>query len=171
LLDWLRWRELALFKDGILMVHAGVLPSWDAPKTIALGEDSMRAIRQKDAKNFFQSMYGNTPSLWRENLQGEQRHRIVINALTRLRFCSAAGEMEFSAKEGAENAPAGFMPWFDVPDRATQNITVAFGHWSAQGLVNRENLMGLDTGCVWGGCLSAVRVDTGRREIVQIKCA
>jgi bis(5'-nucleosyl)-tetraphosphatase (symmetrical) len=170
LLDWLRWRELAIFRDGILMVHAGVLPQWDTTKTIALCADLMPAIRQKDPKSFFQSMYGNEPSAWSDGLQGGERHRVIINALTRLRFCNVQGEMEFATKEGAGAAPEGYMPWFDVPNRATTNITVAFGHWSTLGLINCPNLIALDTGCVWGGCLSAMRVDGGRRELVQVNC-
>jgi bis(5'-nucleosyl)-tetraphosphatase (symmetrical) len=170
LLDWLRWRELAVFRDDILMVHAGVLPQWDTTKTIALCADLMPAIRSKDAKSFFQSMYGNEPNAWRDDLQGSERQRVIINALTRLRFCSAQGEMEFATKEGAGAAPEGYMPWFDVPGRATANITVAFGHWSTLGLINRPNLIALDTGCVWGGCLSAMRVDGGGRELVQVNC-
>jgi bis(5'-nucleosyl)-tetraphosphatase (symmetrical) len=170
LLDWLRCRELAILKDGILMVHAGVLPSWDTTKTIALSAESIRAIRQKDSKNFFESMYGNAPNAWHDDLLGSDRYRVIINALTRLRFCSAQGEMEFATKEGAGAAPEGYMPWFDVPGRATQNVTVAFGHWSTLGLINRPNVIALDTGCVWGGCLSAMRVDGGRRELVQVEC-
>jgi bis(5'-nucleosyl)-tetraphosphatase (symmetrical) len=171
LLDWLRWRELAIFRENILMVHAGVLPSWDTPKVIAFSADCMPAIRSKDSKNFFQSMYGNSPAAWHEDLQGIERQRVIINALTRLRFCSATGEMEFATKEGAGGAPKGYMPWFDVPGRATEQTTIAFGHWSTLGLINRPNLIALDTGCVWGGCLSAMRVDGGRRELVQVKCA
>lgn len=170
LLDWLRWRDLAIFRENILMVHAGVLPSWDTPKVIALSADCMPAIRSKDSKNFFQSMYGNSPAAWREDLQGIDRSRVIINALTRLRFCSATGEMEFATKEGAGAAPEGNMPWFEVPHRATVDTTIAFGHWSTLGLINRPNLIALDTGCVWGGCLSAIRVDGGRRDLVQIKC-
>jgi bis(5'-nucleosyl)-tetraphosphatase (symmetrical) len=170
LFDWLRHRELAIFRDGILMVHAGVLPQWDATKTIALCADLMPAIRQKDSKTFFQNMYGNAPAAWRDDLQGSERHRVIINALTRLRFCSPQGEMEFATKEGAGAAPEGYMPWFDVPGRLTADITVAFGHWSTLGLINRPNLIALDTGCVWGGCLSAMRVDDGRRDLVQVKC-
>jgi bis(5'-nucleosyl)-tetraphosphatase (symmetrical) len=170
LLDWLRWRELAIFRDDILMVHAGVLPQWDTPNIIALCADLMPAIRQKDSKNFFQSMYGNEPNAWRDDLQGSERHRVIINALTRLRFCNEHGEMEFATKEGAGAAPEGYMPWFDVPGRTTENVTVAFGHWSTLGLINRPNLIALDTGCVWGGCLSAMRVDGGRRELVQVNC-
>jgi bis(5'-nucleosyl)-tetraphosphatase (symmetrical) len=152
------------------MVHAGVLPGWDAPQLIALSAECMPAIRSKDSKSFFQSMYGNTPASWREDLQGIERQRVIINAITRLRFCSAAGEMEFATKEGAGAAPVGYMPWFDVPGRLTANMTVAFGHWSTLGLINRPNLIALDTGCVWGGCLSAMRVDSGRRELVQVDC-
>jgi bis(5'-nucleosyl)-tetraphosphatase (symmetrical) len=170
LLDWLRWRELAIFRENILMVHAGVLPSWDTPKVIALSADRMPAIRSKDSKNFFQSMYGNSPAAWRDDLQGIERQRVIINALTRLRFCNASGEMEFATKEGAGAAPEGYMPWFEVPGRLTANTTIAFGHWSTLGLINRPNLIALDTGCVWGGCLSAMRVDDGRRELVQVKC-
>ncbi|TAG26301.1 MAG: symmetrical bis(5'-nucleosyl)-tetraphosphatase [Burkholderiales bacterium] len=170
LFDWLSHRELAIFRDRILMVHAGVLPQWDTAKTIALSAEIMPAIRSKDAKNFFQSMYGNAPNAWRDDLQGAERQRVIINALTRLRFCSAEGEMEFATKEGAGAAPEGCMPWFDVPDRATADVTIAFGHWSTLGLINRPNLIALDTGCVWGGCLSAMRVDGGRRELVQVNC-
>lgn len=170
LLDWLRWRELAIFREGILMVHAGVLPTWDATKIIAMCADPMLAIRSKDSKNFFQSMYGNEPNAWRDDLAGAERHRVIINALTRLRFCSATGEMEFATKEGAGAAPVGYMPWFEVPNRATEHTTIAFGHWSTLGLINRPHLIALDTGCVWGGCLSAMRIDGGRRELVQVQC-
>jgi bis(5'-nucleosyl)-tetraphosphatase (symmetrical) len=170
LLDWLRHRELAILREGILMVHAGVLPSWDATKIIALAADATCGIRQKDAKDFFKNMYGNTPNVWSDDLEGSKRYRVIINALTRLRFCSATGEMEFATKEGAGSAPIGFMPWFEIPNRATAQTTIAFGHWSTLGLINRPNLISLDTGCVWGGCLSAMRVDGGRREVFQTRC-
>jgi bis(5'-nucleosyl)-tetraphosphatase (symmetrical) len=115
-------------------------------------------------------MYGNEPAAWSNKLQGSERLRVIINALTRLRFCTVQGEMEFATKEGAGAAPEGYLPWFDVPSRATANTPVAFGHWSTLGLINRPNLIALDTGCVWGGCLSAMRVDGGRRELVQVQC-
>ena len=170
LLDWLEWRELAIFRENILMVHAGVLPQWDTTKIIALNAEIMPAIRSKDSKSFFQGMYGNSPAAWCDNLDGVERTRVIINALTRLRFCSASGEMEFATKEGAGSAPKGYMPWFEVPSRATEHTTIAFGHWSTLGLINRPNLIALDTGCVWGGCLSSMRVDQGRREVVQVQC-
>lgn len=170
LLEWLRWRDLAVYREGILMVHAGVLPDWDAAKTIALGAEVASAVRQNDHQDFFRSMYGNQPSSWSESLRGTERLRVIVNALTRLRFCTVRGEMEFAGKGGAAAAPLGYVPWFDVPGRATASTVVAFGHWSALGLLQRKDVISLDTGCVWGGCLSAMRVDGGRRELVQIKC-
>jgi bis(5'-nucleosyl)-tetraphosphatase (symmetrical) len=170
LLDWLRHRPLALLQDQLLMVHAGVLPQWSATQTIAASADVCRALQAKDYKKFLKSMYGNQPAQWHDSLTGPDRLRVIVNALTRLRFCSADGEMEFATKEGAGAAPAGTMPWFDVPGRQTANVTVAFGHWSTLGLVQRPNLIALDTGCVWGGCLSAMRVDGGRRELLQVHC-
>ncbi len=171
LLDWLRQRPLGLHEHGILMVHAGVLPQWDAIQTIAACVQLTRTLQQKDYKNFLQEMYGNTPARWHDDLQGMDRLRICVNALTRIRFCTADGEMEFAVKEGAGAAPAGFMPWFEVPGRKTAAVTVAFGHWSTLGLINRPHLIALDTGCVWGGCLSALRFDGGRREVLQVQCA
>ncbi len=170
LLEWLRWRDLAVFREGILMVHAGVLPDWDTAKTIALGTEVASALRQNHHKEFFLGMYGNQPAAWSESLKGTERLRVIVNALTRLRFCTVRGEMEFATKEGAGAAPVGYLPWFDVPGRATAITTIAFGHWSTLGLVQRKDLIGLDTGCVWGGCLSAMRVDGARRELVQVKC-
>jgi bis(5'-nucleosyl)-tetraphosphatase (symmetrical) len=179
LLHWLRHRPLALLHDEqpagmsgkLLMVHAGVLPQWSATQTVAYGAELAAALRADSYTDFLHSMYGNTPAQWSDDLQGVDRLRVIVNALTRLRFCTADGEMDFASKEGAGAAPAGFMPWFDVPGRKTADATVAFGHWSTLGLRNQPGLIGLDTGCVWGGCLSAMRVDGGRRELVQVACA
>ncbi len=171
LLDWLRHRPLGLQAHGILMVHAGVLPQWDATQTIAACALITKELQQNDYKNFLLQMYGNQPAQWHDGLQGMDRLRIIVNALTRIRFCSADGAMEFATKEGAGAAPAGVMPWFEVPGRKTADVTVAFGHWSTLGLINRPHLIALDTGCVWGGCLSALRFDGGRREVLQVACA
>ncbi len=171
LLHWLRHQPLARLQDGYLMVHAGVLPQWTAQQTVALGAQVSAALQAPDYADFLRSMYGNTPAQWHDTLQGSDRLRVIVNALTRLRFCSAAGEMEFATKEAAGGAPAGYMPWFDVPGRLTADTPIAVGHWSTLGLVNRPDLLALDTGCVWGGCLSAIRIDGGRRELVQVPCA
>jgi bis(5'-nucleosyl)-tetraphosphatase (symmetrical) len=176
LLDWLRHRPLALVhsepaQPDLLMVHAGVLPQWSAAQTLAHAQELAGALRAANYLEFLKSMYGNRPAQWSDGLPDYERLRVIVNALTRLRFCSAEGEMEFGSKEGAGGAPAGYLPWFDVPGRRTAEVTVAFGHWSTLGLINRPDLIALDTGCVWGGCLSAMRVDAGRRELLQVPCA
>jgi bis(5'-nucleosyl)-tetraphosphatase (symmetrical) len=115
-------------------------------------------------------MYGNRPDAWDESLTGYDRLRVIVNAMTRLRLCDANGRMEFSHKTGLDDAPAGFVPWFEAPGRRTQGVPIAFGHWSTLGLVNRPDLLALDTGCVWGGALTAVRIDGGRRDVIQVSC-
>jgi bis(5'-nucleosyl)-tetraphosphatase (symmetrical) len=171
LLDWLRHQRMAIWGHGVLSVHAGVLPSWSLAQTLALAGEVEAVLRGPDLRDFLHQMYGNAPAAWHDDLTGVDRLRVVVNALTRLRFCSADGEMEFNAKEGVDAAPAGFLPWFDVPGRQTADVTVAFGHWSTLGLVQRPDVWALDTGCVWGGCLSAMRLGAdGRREVIQVDC-
>jgi bis(5'-nucleosyl)-tetraphosphatase (symmetrical) len=175
LLDWLRRQSLALRHvqagEEILMVHAGVLPSWDASKTIALAGELEAVLRGPDLPGFLQRMYGNEPTAWDDSLQGDARLRVIVNALTRLRFCTDEGVMEFATKEGAGAAPAGYRPWFEVPGRRTADVTVAFGHWSTLGRLQRRDVLALDTGCVWGGCLTALRlVGPGAHERIEEKC-
>ena len=169
-LDWLRQRPLALMHEGWLCVHAGVAPAWSAAQTLALAAEVEQLLRGPDLSDFLPLMYGNQPALWSDALQGPDRWRHVINVLTRIRFCHADGSLDFKAKEGAANTPPGLVPWFDFAGRASAGSAIAFGHWSTLGLVNRPNLLGIDTGCVWGGALTAVRVDGGRRDIVQVPC-
>ncbi len=172
LLDWVRQRPMALFEHGWLMVHAGVLPQWDLADTMAHAQELQSALRSPDWTAFLQQMYGNEPAFWSDALQGADRLRVVVNAFTRLRFCTAQGVMEFESKEGADGAPAGFMPWFDVPGRRTADGPVAFGHWSTLGSVQRGGVLPLDTGCVWGGCLTAARIlgEPGRVERIAVRC-
>ncbi len=169
-LDWLRQRPLALEREGWLCVHAGVSPAWSATQTLALAGEVQALLRGPDLATFLPLMYGNQPTRWSDNLQGPDRWRHAINVLTRIRFVDPDGRLDFKVKEGAGNAPPGMVPWFDWPGRASAGSPIAFGHWSTLGLVNRPALLGIDTGCVWGGALTAVRVDGGRREVVQVKC-
>ena len=127
-------------------------------------------FRSPDLAPFMRRMYGNEPARWHDDLTGFDRWRFVINVLTRIRFCMADGTLDLKTKDGAGSAPPGHHPWFDAPARATAGQPIAFGHWSTLGLVVRDDLLALDTGCVWGGCLSAARVDGGRREIIQVAC-
>jgi len=172
LLDWLRARPLAHMEAGALFVHAGVLPQWTVAKTLALAAEVQACLRGPDDKSFLRQMYGNAPARWDDGLVGADRLRCVINALTRVRFVSADGTMDFKVKEGASAAPPGYVPWFDHPDRATHpargGVPVVFGHWSTLGLLDRPDAVCLDTGCVWGGKLTAMRWPV--RTLVQVTC-
>lgn len=170
-LDWLRQRPLADQAQGWLLVHAGVPPQWDAAQTLTLAREVEAVLRGADLAAFLGLMYGNQPARWSEALHGVERWRFVVNALTRMRFVAADGTLDFQVKEGADAAPPGLLPWFEAPGRRTLGTPVAFGHWSTLGLIDRPDLLALDTGCVWGGSLSAARVDGGRRELVQLRCA
>lgn len=171
LLHWLRHQHMALWlareAGPVLMVHAGVLPQWTAAQTLALAGEVQAVLQGEQAGELLRHMYGNTPAAWDDALSGLERLRVIVNALTRLRFCSAQGVMEFATKEGADAAPAGYMPWFDVPGRKTADVTVAFGHWSTLGWLGRADVWSLDTGCVWGGCLSALPLALNGPQCVQ----
>ena len=178
MLDWLRWQRLAILEKinghDLLLVHAGVLPSWTADKTIALAEEVHGVLRGPALGDFLAQMYGDEPNVWSDALRGPARLRVIVNALTRLRFCDAQGRMELSAKEGVDAAPAGYVPWFDAPGRQTANVTVAFGHWSTLGPLERADVLALDSGCVWGGRLSTLRLDLSgappQHQMIQVKC-
>ncbi|MEI2415208.1 symmetrical bis(5'-nucleosyl)-tetraphosphatase [Orrella sp. JC864] len=168
LIDWLRFRPLAHFEHGHLMVHAGVLAKWDVAKTLSLAGEVQEALRGANWQKRLQKMYGNEPVAWNDEFKGGKRLRVIINALTRMRLCNARGHMDFSAKHAPGEWPDGLMPWFDVPRRATREVTVVFGHWSTLGLQLRPDVICLDTGCVWGGTLTAVRLRD--RQVVQVQC-
>ena len=168
LIDWLRHRPLAHYEGHHLLVHAGVLPCWDVPQTLALAAEVEQALRGPDWRARLEKMYGNRPVQWKDDYHGGKRMRVIINALTRMRMCDAQGHMELSHK-GPPTSEAGLVPWFDVPNRAiAAQDTVVFGHWSALGLLLRPDVICLDTGCVWGGKLSALRLRD--RRLVQVSC-
>jgi bis(5'-nucleosyl)-tetraphosphatase (symmetrical) len=168
LIDWLRHRPLAIFEQGHLVVHAGLLPQWDVPQALALAGEVEAMLQSDGWVDFLAHMYGNQPDRWRDDLRGYERLRCIINAFTRVRFCHTNGAMDFSMKEGAGATPEGLTPWFDMPGRRSDDSTVVFGHWSTLGLMLRPNLIALDTGCVWGGRLSAVRLED--RALFQVDC-
>jgi bis(5'-nucleosyl)-tetraphosphatase (symmetrical) len=177
MLAWLRQQHIAFLLEhqnqSILMVHAGVLPGWTAGQTLALAGEFEAVLRGPNLGDFLHQMYGNTPNRWDDALQGMDRLRMIVNALTRLRFCTAEGVMEFDTSDGAHAAPPGYLPWFEVPGRKTAGVTVAFGHWSTLGWLGRSDLFALDSGCVWGGCLSALKLgsSTAAHELIQVQCA
>jgi len=172
LLQWLQHQSFAIYEENVLMVHAGVLPQWTLAETLALARELENILQSDASSGFLMNMYGNEPPLWEPHLQGIARWRSTLNAFTRLRFCSPSGLLEFETKESSAQAPAGYMPWFDVPDRKTANTIIAFGHWSTLGAVARKDVWALDTGCVWGGCLTALQRDqvNDTPRHIEIKC-
>lgn len=173
LITWLRHRPLAIREDDFLIVHAGVLPQWTANQVIDLAQEVEAELQGPNWQGFLADVFGNAAMRWDDSLRGIERHRVIVNALTRLRFCTADGVMDLKTKEGLGKAPAGVMPWFDIPGRRTAGeVTVVCGHWSTLGLVLRPDLMALDTGCVWGGKLTAVKLarDPAARTVIQVDC-
>jgi bis(5'-nucleosyl)-tetraphosphatase (symmetrical) len=168
LLDWLRHRPMMHTEGSYALVHAGLLPQWDVAYAGALAREVEAELRGPGFEKFLRTLYGALPDRWTSGLRGADRLRVIVNAMTRLRFCTAEGVMEFETKGETVRAPRGFMPWFDVPDRKSAGSTVVCGHWSALGLRMAPNLLALDSGCVWGGQLSAVRLDD--RRLYQVPC-
>jgi bis(5'-nucleosyl)-tetraphosphatase (symmetrical) len=168
LLDWLRRQRLMHADDGYAMVHAGLLPQWSITQALALAREAEAALQGPEYGEFLAQMYGNTPAQWQDKLTGFDRLRVIINAMTRLRVCTPEGVMEFSHKMAPEDAPAGYLPWFDIPQRKSRDTPVLFGHWAALGLTLRPDLLGLDSGCVWGRRLTAVRLED--RRVFQCGC-
>jgi bis(5'-nucleosyl)-tetraphosphatase (symmetrical) len=169
LLDWLRSRKLMHAAQGYAMVHAGLLPQWSIDKALSLAREVEAALRGDHYREFLAHMYGNTPNAWDEALTGYDRLRVIVNAMTRLRLCDSNGRMEFSHKEGLADAPAGYFPWFEVPGRANAGTPIVCGHWAALGLVLAGDLLSIDSGCVWGRELTALRLED--RRIAQCDCA
>ncbi|KWC10247.1 symmetrical bis(5'-nucleosyl)-tetraphosphatase [Burkholderia ubonensis] len=172
LLEWVRHLPFAHFEHGMLLVHAGVLPQWDVTLSLELADELQRALRAPDWRDTLAHLYGNEPNQWNPNLKKRDRMRVAFNAFTRIRFCTPDGAMEFRTSGGPASAPPGYLPWFDVPGRRTEDVTVVFGHWAALGLMLRDNVIALDSGCVWGNQLSAVRLtaDPAGRTVTQVQC-
>jgi len=168
LLDWLRRQPLIHLDADHLLVHAGLPPQWDPEEARALAQEVEEELRGPRYRDFLAHLYGCWPNRWSNELKGVERLRVIVNALTRMRFCTPDGTMEFRTKGESTQAPAGYLPWFDVPGRKSAGVTVICGHWSALGLRVKPNLLALDSGCVWGGTLTAVRLED--RRVYEISC-
>lgn len=169
LVEWLRGLPMMHVDGEYVLVHAGLLPRWSVDRAHELAGEVEAALRGPQHRGFLRELYGSKPERWDEALQGPDRLRVIVNAMTRMRFCSEDGVMDFKTKGEAADAPPGYMPWFDVPGRRSASHTVICGHWSALGLRVAPRLLALDSGCVWGGRLTAVRLED--RAVTQVPCS
>lgn len=168
LLDWLRKRPMLHREGDHLMVHAGLLPAWDESYSEQLAREVEELLRGPGYRDFLRHLYGSKPDRWSDDLAGADRTRVIVNVMTRMRFCDSAGIMEFETKGETAAAPAGYRPWFEVPGRAATQSTIICGHWSALGVKLTPKLLMLDSGCVWGRSLTAIRLED--RRLFQVGC-
>ncbi|MDR2924918.1 MAG: symmetrical bis(5'-nucleosyl)-tetraphosphatase [Azoarcus sp.] len=167
LMHWLARRPLLHVENGYALVHAGLLPQWTVPKAQALAAEVEAELASKRAKKFLLNLMGNRPDCWKSSLKGWNRLRVIVNALTRLRFCTPDGRMAMRAKGAPDTAPEGTQPWFAFPERASRTHTIICGHWSTLGFYREEGLVALDSGYIWGGALTALRIEDGAVFQVQ----
>ncbi len=171
LCDWLRLRPLAHYDKKLetLLVHAGTYPTWNVKKTLARAVEVEDALRADDYALLLGKMYGDKPNLWSGRLKGYPRLRFIINCLTRMRMISADNHLALSFSGSPFRARKGLMPWYEAPDPAWEGTRIVFGHWSALGLIVLPDIIALDTGCVWGRQLTAVRLDKRLPRVVQVE--
>ena len=169
LLDWLRHQPLCHVEQEYCMIHAGLLPQWTASKARRLAQEVENALQGADYRDFIQNLWGSEPASWSDDLNGWPRLRVIVNAMTRMRFCTPEGVMEFHTKGETTNPPPGHLPWFALANRAHADSILVTGHWSALGLKITPNLLALDSGCLWGGQLTAIRLED--RHVFQVNCS
>jgi bis(5'-nucleosyl)-tetraphosphatase (symmetrical) len=172
LLDWLRFKPLAHYSPEMktLLVHAGLPPQWSVKKTLKRAAEVEAALQRDDYRQFLKKMYGNTPDKWSGKLSGNDRLRFIVNCLTRARMLDSDGRLDFSHNGHPDAARKGLMPWFDAPSAKWHGTRIVFGHWSALGLLVEDDLISVDTGCVWGRQLTAVRLDKNKK-IRKVSCS
>ena len=166
LVAWLGRQKLAHREGKWLMIHAGLVPEWSADQTLALAAEVEAVLASDRRSEFLNRLYGDEPERWDDSLEGFDRWRVIVNALARLRFCTADGRMEFREKRGAAFAPEGYRAWFEHAHRQSADHIVLCGHWSTQQLMLTPNVWMLDSGCLWGGALTAVRLED--RRVFQV---
>ncbi len=172
LLNWLRKQPL-LHHDPRLnctMVHAGIYPDWDLQDAQKYANELETVLRSDDYLDFIFNMYGNLPDKWDDELKGWERLRIICNIFTRMRYCENDGTLNFKSHGAPGTHPENTVSWFEVPNRKAMESKILFGHWSTLGIINKKNIYALDTGCVWGGKLTALRIDTENPEYISVDC-
>ena len=166
LLTWLRHQPLCFADRGFCMVHAGLLPGWTVADALKYSDEVSHALKGKKFLQFLGQLWGSTPDAWSDQLKGVERLRMIVNVMTRMRFCYPDGRLEFKTKGLIEKAPHSLVPWFELPEPTYGDHTLLFGHWSALGLRFMENIISIDTGCLWGGKLTAIRLED--RAVFQV---
>lgn len=171
LLQWLRYRPLMHYdkKLDYAMLHAGLPPQWSRKKALGYAAEVEEVLRGKKFHEFLGHMYGNKPERWSDNLKGWDRLRFIVNCFTRMRFCHPDGTLDFKHKGALANAPSGYLPWFEIEKRRSRKQRLVFGHWSALGLLQKDNVNAIDTGCLWGGELTALNLKSGKISSLNCK--
>lgn len=168
LLDWLRHRPLLHYQYDYCLVHAGLPPQWDIKKAQKMAHLAERILQGPDFHDFLSIMYGNLPNVWSSDLKGNEKTRFIINALTRMRYCTIGGKLDFKYNNAPGSQPDKYLPWFKVPGRKNASVKIVFGHWSTLGFYAGDNCFALDTGCLWGRQLTALRINGGSLERFSI---
>lgn len=172
LLHWLRSRPL-MHRDaalGYTMVHAGLMPQWSLVDAQSFAREVEFVLRSDNYEEFFSHMYGDQPTHWDPASRGWERLRFITNVFTRMRFCDASGLLNLREKGAPGEVAASLTPWFSVSNRTDSSETILFGHWSTLGFVTTNNVVCLDSGCLWGGQLTAMRLDRSDTPIFQVDC-
>lgn len=172
LLDWIRHRPILHYEALInsAMAHAGIYPAWTLEEAMSLAGELEQTLQSPGYRDFLIAMYGDSPSSWEDSLTEHHRLRFITNSFTRMRLVNSAGALDLVTKSGLEQIPQSLTPWFRVPDRKNQNTRIIFGHWATLGFHQENNVIALDTGCVWGGQMSALKLDNTDSTLAQIDC-
>jgi bis(5'-nucleosyl)-tetraphosphatase (symmetrical) len=169
LIHWLRHRPLFHYNNDFCMVHAGIPPQWDLKKTKKMALLAEQALKDPDYQVFLKQMYGNKPNVWSSSLKGVERLRFIINCFTRMRYCDVDGRLDFVQSGAPGSQPKHLVPWFLAPKRKTADARIIFGHWASLGYYQGSNCYGIDTGCIWGGQLTAIKLDDPMQRF-SIEC-
>ncbi|PPD34279.1 MAG: diadenosine tetraphosphatase [Methylomonas sp.] len=172
LITWLRQQRLFFFNEQFCMLHAGLPPQWNFEQTKLVAREVEQVIGGDDYHKFFRSMYGNKPTVWQDDFPKTEKLRFAVNCFTRLRYCTPEGELDFQYKGAPGSQAANLMPWYAVPGRKSLDMRIIFGHWSTLGFYQGYNVYSIDTGCLWGGQLTALKLDETPQKIsIDCQCA
>lgn len=161
LVYWLRFRPLLYYENDYCLVHAGLPPQWNMEESVRYAKEVENIIRSDEYNGFLSQMYGDYPDRWSDSLTGWDRARFIVNCLTRLRYLDAGGRLDLEFKGPPGSQPSHLYPWFEAPNRKSLSVTIIYGHWSSLGFRSSHNCYGIDTGCIWGGHLTALRLEPG----------